>query len=113
MRKISAFLAILIALSGALGFVAGPSLEAIITSGVFAVALVAAAVIALRGGDLIYLAASWGLYLGMNLVAYVEVVDSLRDFARGAARLFLSILLAAGVAGLSLTLIARRQEHSV
>jgi len=111
MRKISAFLAILTAFSGALGFMTGPSWEAIVTSGAFAITLAVAGVLALRGADLIYLASAWGFYTGMNLAAYLEVIAALRNFTAGLADLFLSVLLLLGVVGLVLTLVANHRER--
>ena len=113
MRKISALFAILIALSGALGFVAGFYWSAVITSGVFAVALATAGAVALRGGDLILLAAAWGLYLGMNLAAYVDVIYSFGQKASSPGLFgdaLLTILLVAGVLGVLMTFVARHKE---
>jgi hypothetical protein len=114
LRKISAILAILMALSGALGFAAGFDWAAVLTSGVFAVALFAAGVAALRGGDLIYLAAAWALYIGMNLAAYVDVIyafsqkpSSLTAFGN----VLLTMLLAIGVLGLSTSFMAHHKER--
>ena len=116
MRKISAFLAILMGLSGVLGFVGGVSLEALFTSGLFAIALVVAGIAALRGIDLIYLAAAWALYLGTNMAAYSEVIY---NFSRDRSSLgrfgtvLLTGLLVMGVLGLVTAFRAHQQERQV
>jgi hypothetical protein len=113
MRRASAILAILVALTGLMGFVSSIDIEGVATSGVFGVALAVSGVAALLGRDLIYLAASWGLYLGMNLAADVDVIDTFRHESSAAARsgsIFLTALLVIGVIGLLLTLAARHRE---
>jgi hypothetical protein len=114
MRRIAAFMAILTALSGAFAFVGGMDWVALITGGAFAIALAAGGIAALFGGDLIYLASSWGLFVGMNLAAYVDVMEMLsknaaqRNFV---AEVGLSGLLILGLIGLLLTLLAHRSER--
>jgi hypothetical protein len=114
MRRIAAFMAILTALSGAFAFVGGTDWVALITGGVFAVALAAGGIAALFGGDLIYLASSWGLFVGMNLAAYVDVIGMLNKNAAQlnfVAEVGLSGLLVLGLIGLLLTLLAHRSER--
>jgi hypothetical protein len=116
MRKISAFLAILVALIGALGFVAGFDWAAVLTSGIFAVALLMAGVIALRGGDLIFLAAAWSLFIGMNLAAYVDVIYAFRQKPSSVGAFgntLLTMLLVVGVLGLSASFIAHHKERRI
>ena len=113
MRKISAFLAILMALSGALGFLAGFDWAAVLTSGVFAVALFVAGINALRGGDLIFLSAAWSLYIGMNLAAYVDVIHVFSQKSAGPSlfgNILLTVLLMVGLIGLALTFVAHNKE---
>lgn len=108
MRRFSSILAIITALSGALGFVGGFSQEAALTSGIFALALLIAGIGALRGGALIYLATAWGVYLGTNLAAYVEVLASNTSAFASA---LLTALLSLGLVGLLTALTADKAER--
>lgn len=109
MRRAPAILAIIISLTGIMGFIGGVDLEGVITSGVFGVALLASGIATLLGWDLIYLATSWGIYIGMNLAAYVDVIAAMRN-QQSPMAVFLTALLIVGIVGLLLTLIARQKE---
>jgi hypothetical protein len=113
-RRAASILALAVACSGALGFVAGFDLTAVMTSGIFSVALAASGIAALFGRDLIYLAAAWGLYLGMNLAAYVDVIHAFSRRSADASAfgdILLSALLVVGVVGMLLTLYAQAKER--
>lgn len=113
MRRISAILAIIVALSGALGFVSGFDWAAVLSAGIFVFALAMGGIATLLGHDLIYLAASWGFYLGMNLAAYVDVIAAFQQHPSSITRpasIFLTLLLIVGVIGLVMALIARHRE---
>src|ERR1043166_421693 len=113
MRRISAILAIVVALSGGLGFVSGFDWGVLLSSGIFAFALAVSGIATLLGHDLIYLATSWGFYLGMNLAAYVDVIAAFQQHPSSMTRpasIFLTLLLIVGVIGLVMALIARHRD---
>ena len=74
MRPTAAGLAILVATFGFLQLLPGRGDFFALSVLLYSVALVVSAIAAFRGGPLIYLATSWGLYLGLNLAAYADVV---------------------------------------
>ena len=115
MRSASALLAILVSIFGMAQLLVGRGDFFAITTLLYTVALIASATNVLRGGRLIYLATSWGLYLGMTLAAYADVVyastqsrDPISIFI-GSALTLLPII---ATIGLLLTLFAQRKEQS-
>jgi hypothetical protein len=73
MRQFSAILAILAALIGAAQLLLGRGDTFALTTAIYTIALLVSAILALRGAPLIYLAASWGIYLGTTSAAYLDV----------------------------------------
>lgn len=113
MRRGAAILAILLAVLPLLGLAVGFDITASSITMIIAMALIAAAVAALRGGDLIYLASAWGLYLGMNLAAYIEVLGRFLEQSAPEARFgvaAITVLLVLSLSGLLLCLRAHQIE---
>jgi len=114
MRRLVAILAIFVALvSLPFGFVSDNTVVDALTFGLYSGALLIAGLATLRGTDLIYMAAAWGLYIGMNLAAFANVIGGL---SRNAPAFVFEItlllcFLAVGPAGLVITFIANHRER--
>jgi hypothetical protein len=86
----------------------------VLTFGVFWIVLVVSAILALAGGDLVYLAVAYGIFIGMNLASSVDVIQAMLSQKSPGADFVLvvaSVVLAIGMAGLVLTLIAKRKSE--
>jgi hypothetical protein len=116
MRRIAAVLAIILSLFGMpVGFLGGINWDSMLTSGVFWLALVSAAIWALMGRDLIYLAVAYGIFIGMNLASCLDVIEAMsaRPSLQGSFGIVLAAsVIAIGIAGLLLTLFANNKERT-
>jgi hypothetical protein len=114
MRRISAVLALIVSLFGLpLGFMGGFEWASVFTFGLFWLALIVGAISALRGSDLIYLATAWGIFIGMNLVSSIDIVGQAGSRPEDLFSVTSLVgVLAFGLIGLSLALIANAKERN-
>lgn len=113
MRQISAWLAIVAAMLGAAQLILGRGDTFALTAAVYTVALFASGIAVLRGAPMIYLATSWGIYIGTTLTAYLDV-EATFSHESGPVAIFgliaLSALIVLEVLGLASAIVAYRRK---
>jgi prolipoprotein diacylglyceryltransferase len=114
MRRLSAVFGIVAALIGTTQLLMGRGNIFALTTAAYTVALLWSSISALRGGRLIYLATSWGVYLGMTLAAYFDVENSFLGQQGPIAQfgaIVVALLIITELIGLGLALLAYQKEY--